>query len=100
MWPYMGQMGWWMVLWWVSGLAIVVVLIWAIARAAGGGSSPRAEDSPEAILKRRYARGELDREEYQRRLEDLTRRHDMMSAARGRGPCEPRQRRGPCDLTD
>ena len=72
MWPYMGPMGWWMVLWWVFGVAVLVLLVWAVARAAGG-FSPRGEDSPETILKRRYARGELDREEYQRRLEDLRR---------------------------
>jgi len=70
--PYMGGMGWWMAVWWVFGIAVLVLIVWAIARAAGG-VSPRAEDSPEAILKRRYARGELDREEYQRRLEDLRR---------------------------
>ena len=29
------------------------------------------EDSPEAILKRRYASGEVDREEYERKLTDL-----------------------------
>jgi putative membrane protein len=70
----MGQMGWWMVLWWVFGLAIVVLLVWAMVRAAAGGFSPRPpEDTPEAILKRRYARGEFDREEYLRRLEDLRR---------------------------
>lgn len=73
MWPYMGPMGWWMVVWWVFGVAVLVLLVWAIARAAGGFSPRAAEDSPEAILKRRYARGELDREEYQRRLEDLRR---------------------------
>ena len=61
-----------MVLWWVFGVAVLVLLVWAVARAAGG-FSPQGEDSPETILKRRYARGELDREEYQRRLEDLRR---------------------------
>jgi putative membrane protein len=65
-------MGWWMVVWWFLGVALLVLIVWAIARTAGG-LSPRTEDSPEAILKRRYARGELDREEYQRRLEDLRR---------------------------
>ena len=72
MWPYMGAMGWWMVLWWVFGLAVLVLLVSLITR-AGGGSMGRADESPEQILKRRYARGELDREEYQRRLEDLRR---------------------------
>lgn len=72
MWPYMGGMGWWMVIWWVFGIAILVLLVWLIVRAVSGAPG-RAEDSPEQILKRRYARGELDREEYQRRLEDLRR---------------------------
>lgn len=72
MWPYMGGMGWWMVIWWLFGIAILVLLVWVIVRAVGG-SPGRGEDSPEQILKRRYARGELDREEYQRRLEDLRR---------------------------
>lgn len=72
MWPYMGGMGWWMVIWWLFGIAILVLLVWVIVRAVGG-SPGRAEDSPEQILKRRYARGEVDREEYQRRLEDLRR---------------------------
>lgn len=72
MWPYMGQMGWWMAIWWLFGIAILVLLVWAIVRAMGG-SPGRVDDSPEQILKRRYARGELDREEYQRCLEDLRR---------------------------
>lgn len=38
-----------------------------------GGSSRRDEETPEEILKRRYARGEIEREDYQRRLEDLRR---------------------------
>lgn len=72
MWPYMGSMGWWMVLWWLAGIVVLIVLVTAIARASGGRASP-VDDSPEQILKRRYARGEIDREEYQRRLEDLRR---------------------------
>jgi uncharacterized membrane protein len=39
-----------------------------------GQPDPRrhhAERTPETILKRRYARGEVDREEYERRLTDL-----------------------------
>jgi putative membrane protein len=68
----MGVMGWWMAVWWILGLAVMVLLVWIVARAAAGPVE-RADDSPEQILKRRYARGEIDREEYDRRLTDIRR---------------------------
>ena len=70
MWPMDGHMGW-MGLWWVFGLVLVVLVIWAVTRAAGSPASGREEESPEALLKRRYARGELDEQEYERRLNNL-----------------------------
>lgn len=69
---YGAHMGW-MWLWWIVGLGILALLIWAVFRAAGQSGSARAEDSPETILKRRYALGEIDRDEYERRLGDLRR---------------------------
>ena len=72
MWPYMGSMGWWMVLWWVAGIVVLVLLVRMVAGTTGG-FSPRSDETPEQILKRRYAKGEIEREEYQRRLEDLRR---------------------------
>jgi len=38
---------------------------------AGGTQDVARPDSPEEILKRRYASGEIDRAEYDRRLADL-----------------------------
>jgi uncharacterized membrane protein len=38
-----------------------------------GGFSRRDDETPEQILKRRYAKGEIDSEEYQHRLADLRR---------------------------
>ena len=72
MWPYMGPMGWWMAFWWMFGLAFLVLIAWVVVRAAGGPPG-RMDDPPEQILKRRYARGEIEREEYQRRMDDLRR---------------------------
>lgn len=75
MWPHMGSMssmGWWMVLWWVGGLVVLVLLVRLMVGVAGGFSS-RRDETPEQILKRRYAKGEIARDEYQRRLEDLRR---------------------------
>lgn len=75
-------MHWWngswhmggMVFWWALGLAAIALVIWAVLQAG----RPRvadgpAGDSPEAILKRRYARGEIDRETYERMLADVRR---------------------------
>jgi putative membrane protein len=61
-----GWMGLGMVFW----LVIVLLLVWIVARPGGGGSW-RSDEMPEQILKRRYARGEIEREEYERRLADL-----------------------------
>lgn len=71
MWPgFDAHMGW-MGIWWIVGLAVLVLLIWGVARAAGPSASVRGDESPETILKRRYAGGQVDREEYERRLNDL-----------------------------
>ncbi len=71
MWPGYGDHIGMMAIWWLFGLAVLGVLIWAVIRVAGSPGIGRGEESPEAILKRRYARGEVDREEYERRLTDL-----------------------------
>ena len=72
MWPYMGSMGWWMVVWWVVGIVVLLLLVRVVVGSLGGPSA-RGDETPEQILKRRYAKGEIEREEYQRRLEDLRR---------------------------
>ena len=59
-------------LWLLFGLGLMAVLVWVLLASArrgvpGGGR----EESPEQILKRRYARGEIEPEEYRRRLEEL-----------------------------
>jgi putative membrane protein len=72
MWPYMGSMGWWMVLWPVAGIIVLVLLVRLVAGSIGGFSR-RDDETPEQILKRRYAKGEIDSEEYQHRLADLRR---------------------------
>jgi putative membrane protein len=65
-WSHVG----WMWIWWILIIVALVFLIrWLVVQSSGGRSS----DSPEQELKRRYARGEIDREEFQRSLEDLRR---------------------------
>lgn len=60
-------------LFWLALLVLVVVLIWRLVEGAGGFGSGRSgrSEPPLEILKRRYARGEIDREEFQRMKEEL-----------------------------
>ncbi|SFD94375.1 putative membrane protein [Blastococcus tunisiensis] len=59
-----------MVLFWGFLLALVVVLVRSLNRSAGQAQGPRP--SPEQLLGERFARGEIDEEEYRRRLAALT----------------------------
>jgi putative membrane protein len=65
----------WIGAFWIALIAVIAVIVWLTA---GGlrrtsGSSASSSQSPEELLKRRYARGELDTEEYRTRLEELRR---------------------------
>ena len=62
------HMGWMWVFWVVLLIMIVVIVQWA---AASARPSSDAGPSAEAILKRRYAQGEIGQEEYERKLQDL-----------------------------
>ena len=72
---YMGFGGIWMVLWWILIIAGIVALVkWLV-----DSSTPRNRDidrgSPGKtaldILKERYARGEIDQEEFREKMRDL-----------------------------
>jgi putative membrane protein len=65
-------MGSWMVVWWVAGIIVLVLLVRLVAGSTSGFSR-RDDETPEQILKRRYAKGEINSEEYQHRLADLRR---------------------------
>ena len=66
-----------MALFWVLVTLIVLGIRWLVrsgggqAGGFGSGSAPRPDD-PLEILRQRYARGEIDDEEYQRRRKLLT----------------------------
>ena len=66
--------GWWpmgwMGIWWILVVLLFVVGVW-YALAATRQSSGGAGETPEDILKRRYATGEINREIYERMLSDL-----------------------------
>ena len=76
---WMGGMGWmvmvFMMLIWVLVIAAIVVGVVLLVRAIGGSGSPSARSggSSEAmdILEERFARGEIDREEFEERRRTL-----------------------------
>jgi putative membrane protein len=69
-WGMEGEHMGWMGLWWILGAVLIAALVWALLKSTRGPMNGRS-DSPEEILKRRYAKGEIDRETYQRMLTDL-----------------------------
>ncbi len=77
---HMGWVAFWPM--WPYGMAIIggllVVAVWALVRTVRAEMSPPA-DAPEEIAKRRYARGEIDHDTFERIVSDL----------RGLGPGHP-----------
>jgi len=73
--------GWWMlwgslmmVVFWGGLAALVVWVVQSLSRGGSGGSRGRDSDgstTPLDIAKQRYARGEIDREEFERLRRDL-----------------------------
>jgi uncharacterized membrane protein len=64
---------WWMATSWIIGLVLVAVFSWAWLRGTAFQPPSPQDQSPESILKRRYAQGEISTEEYERRLSGLRR---------------------------
>lgn len=52
-------------------VVVIVLVVWLIVRLTGPGArpgGPPADEAAEDLLRRRFAAGEIDAEEYQRRL--------------------------------
>ena len=63
-------MGWW----WIIGLIIVIAIVWMVVKGMNQANSPnRQSDGKSAldILKERYARGEIDKQEFEERKKGL-----------------------------
>ena len=60
-------------------VAVIVAIVFLVrglrgspaSDTTGAGGTPVAPESPQDIVKRRYAAGEIDREEYLQKLKDL-----------------------------
>lgn len=75
-----GMMGWgmgWlmpiiMVAFWIAVIVGIVFLIrWLVVSTGAGGRRVTSEDSALEILKRRYARGEIEKEEFEEKRKSL-----------------------------
>jgi putative membrane protein len=79
-WGGMGSGGWIIALLVLVVVVAVIIAIVYLVRGmrtggAGTGSAPppaSLRESPQDVLKRRYAAGEIDREEYEQKLRDLS----------------------------
>lgn len=67
-WEHMGMMWIWVVL---GLLAVAAIVVFFVRGAASMPTRGEADDDPEVIVKRRYARGEIDEDEMKRRLDEL-----------------------------
>ena len=70
-----GWTGWGM---WLIGPVVLILIVWLVVSLVNGtaGSATGTPDSagPRRLLDDRFARGEIDRDEYQERLATLERR--------------------------
>ncbi|MFA5419755.1 MAG: SHOCT domain-containing protein [Bacteroidales bacterium] len=62
-------MGWW----WIIGIIVLIAIIWPIAQRFNRENSIPGELGKSAldILKERYAKGEIDKQEFEERKKDI-----------------------------
>ncbi len=60
--------GWMMFFWW---FIIIVLVVFTIRAVMNFGQNSQRKETPMEILKRRYANGEIDEEEFQKRKKEL-----------------------------
>jgi putative membrane protein len=60
-----------MILWWVLIIGGIVMLVKWVASSSGAGGRNGGDGKALEILKERYARGEIDEQEFQKKKQDL-----------------------------
>lgn len=58
---------------WIFGLILIAVIVWAVFRIAGSSQGRQTSDGKDAvqILKERYAKGEIEKDEFERMKREL-----------------------------
>ncbi|HEX2027079.1 MAG TPA: SHOCT domain-containing protein [Nitriliruptorales bacterium] len=66
-----GHAGWFWFPWWLLTVALIVLLVWFVARAGWRRRAHPGTERAREILAQRYASGEISANEYRERLADL-----------------------------
>lgn len=61
-----------MVFFWLLVFGLIVTLIWFLIRKGSDSTTGSSGESSLEILKKRYARGEIDEEQYRRMKKEIT----------------------------
>jgi putative membrane protein len=71
--PHMMGGWWWMWIVWIGGFIVLVLVLYLIMGGLRRGEPPHEmpRETPLEILKKRYARGEISRGEYEQMRKDL-----------------------------
>jgi putative membrane protein len=68
-----GLGGWGMMIFWIIVVIVIIFLVrWLVGQGRGGRESLPREESAVDLLKKRYATGEIDKEEFEQKKKDLT----------------------------
>lgn len=60
--------GWMMFVWWIL---IIVLVVFAVRAVMNSGQNKQTKETPMEILKQRYANGDIDEEEFNKRKKEL-----------------------------
>jgi putative membrane protein len=67
-----GLGGWGMMIFWIIALLVIIFLVrWLVGQGRTGREAPPREESALDGLKKRCAKGEIDKEEFEQKKRDL-----------------------------